>query len=119
MLTPQQLREQTALAKQNAADSAAARAAEHEDRRFKAAIEAFEKEAVLAANERKTEAVGFECVVPDSAKSIEDLPPVDRAMFDRLKKHYEGRGFTTRIHGPYGEGSMSKRYRGMDLVVGW
>jgi len=117
--TPEQLRGRTLEANRGFESQKAAQEAAARNARFQKALEKFEKDADEMSRAGKNSAIGFECIAPDGAKTFDDLSSEDKAMFDRLRRHYEGRGFKTRVHGPYTDGGPSHVYIGFDLMVEW
>jgi hypothetical protein len=109
--TLESLRQRTLAATKGFADRAEAEKADRMERSFLQALANFEEDAAEQSARGEHFAIGGDFGHPlgDEAKAI----------WERLKKHYEGMGFKTRAHGPYVDGGPSHVYTGMDLIVDW
>jgi hypothetical protein len=116
--TPEQLRTKTLKANGGFANKAAAEASERAERRFQDALMFFEKNASEASDKGLDSAEALEA--ESDKRTFDELDEETKALFDRLRPHFERRGFRTKIHGPYSGGGPSHAFcGGFDLVVMW
>jgi hypothetical protein len=114
--TLESLRKRTLSANRGFADREAAERADRQERAFWEALAVFEKDAAEQSAKGKTSAIGGEFMLSEGKSTLD---AEDRALWNRLKTHYEGMGFKTRVHGPYVDGGPSHVYHGLDLIVDW
>lgn len=106
--TPDELRNRSS----EAAKKAAAATTREDERRFQDALATFEKNAKEAADGQLFEAVACE------RQSLERNADA-KVLFERLKKHFEAKGFATRVDGPHAGDRPTSSHDWYSFVVSW
>lgn len=118
MWTPDQLRQRTLQADRAKEDHATAQAAAWAEEMFQRSLKKFEQEAEIAASNGLREAISFE--YEGDAKTFDAIPDKWRAVLERTRAHFEGKGFKTRVSGPFVSGKLNNPSTGcFDLYVQW
>ena len=117
MWTPGQLRARTLAANNGFVNQKAADEAAELERRFQECLKLFERGAAEAADKGQHEAIA--CEYEGSAELFADIDAKSKALFERVRLHFEAMGYKTRIKGPFTAGRMMSPCTGFDLYAQW